>query len=978
MITNYLKTTALLLTVTILLNGCNGENDPVSFVDPFIGTDAHGHTYPGATTPFGMVQLSPQTRLTGWDGCSGYHYSDSIIYGFAHTALNGTGVSDYGDILVMPVVGSPLFDNKEYSSEFSKKSEKAQPAYYRVMLDKSGVLAELTATPRVGYHKYTFPESEQSNIIIDLLHRDKVIESTIEIINDREIRGMRRSSNWAKDMIWYFHMEFSKPFIRKGIAVNDTLLENISFAKGKNIKGYVGFNTAKNEVIEVKVSLSAVDYEGAKLNMESELPGWGFEEVRKSGREVWNKELSKIYVEGGGKKKRTVFYTALYHTMIQPNIFMDADQRYRGIDREIHTASDFTNYTVFSLWDTYRTWHPLMTIIDQKRTLDYIKTMLNIYEKSGLLPIWELAGNETYCMIGNHSIPVITDAWIKGIRGFDSFLALKAMTESVSKKHYGLDVYREYQYIPGDKEHGSISKTLEYAYNDWCIAIMARETGDEGLYREYIRRAQSYKNIFCPTTGFMRPRLNGGWLTPFDPTTIDWHFTEANSWHYSFYVPQDIDGLIGMHGSRDKFASKIDELFETEAKISGMDMKDITGLIGQYAQGNEPSHHMAYLYNFADMPWKTQMRVRQIMDNFFTAEPDGLSGNEDCGQMSAWLVMSAMGFYPVTPGNAEYIIGTPWFPKMTITLENGKSFTIEAKNLSKKGMYIKSATLNGEKYNKSCISHNAIMNGGNITFQMSDTPEKNWGTGEGNRPHTSIKDELILPVPYVNSAGAIIRDSIIVGLESSVEGATIYYTLDGSKPDSSSLLYSKPFTLRKSTIVNTIAWHKELGFSKCAEAKFTRIELDRSVKLLSTYNKNYTGGGDDALIDGIRGSDNWRLGGWQGFQGCDFEAIVDLGSKKHINSVYGSFVQDIRSWIWFPKSVVIYTSDNGIDFTEKANIENRFPDDDYEITLKEIGVKRKMYGRFIKIKAKNYGKLPEWHLGAGGESFIFTDEIIIE
>jgi hypothetical protein len=763
-----------------------------------------------------------------------------------------------------------------------------------------------------------------------------------------------------------------------GIAVNDTLLENISFAKGKNIKGYVGFNTVKNEVIEVKVSLSAVDYEGAKLNMESELPGWGFEEVRKSGREVWNKELSKIYVEGGGKKKRKVFYTALYHTMIQPNIFMDVNQRYRGIDREIHTASGFTNYTVFSLWDTYRTWHPLMTIIDQKRTLDYIKTMLNIYEKSGLLPIWELAGNETYCMIGNHSIPVITDAWIKGIREYDSSLALKAMTESVSKNHYGLDVYRKYQYIPGDKEHGSISKTLEYAYNDWCIAIMALETGDEELYREYIRRAQSYKNIFCTTTGFMRPRLNGGWLTPFDPTTIDWHFTEANSWHYSFYVPQDIDGLIGMHGSRDKFASKIDELFETEAKISGMDMKDITGLIGQYAQGNEPSHHMAYLYNFVDMPWKTQMRVRQIMDNFFTAEPDGLSGNEDCGQMSAWLVMSAMGFYPVTPGNAEYIIGTPWFPKMTINLENGKSFTIEAKNLSKKGMYIKSATLNGEKYNKSYISHNAIMNGGNITFQMSDTPEKNWGTGEGNRPHTSIKDELILPVPYVNSAGTIIRDSTIVGLESSIDGAAIYYTLDGSKPDSSSLLYSKPFTLRKSTIINTIAWHKELGFSNPAEAKFTRIELDRSVKLLSAYNKNYTGGGDDALIDGIRGSDNWRLGGWQGFQGSDFEAIVDLGSKKQINSVYGSFVQDIRSWIWFPKSVVIFTSDNGIDFNEKANIENRFPDDDYEISLKEIGVKRKMYGRYIKIRAKNYGKLPEWHLGAGGESFIFIDEIIIE
>lgn len=978
MITKYFKILFLLIPASFILSNCSGSHEPASFVNPFTGTDAHGHTYPGATLPFGMVQLSPQTRLTGWDGCSGYHYTDSVIYGFAHTALNGTGVSDYGDILVMPYIGTPVFDNNQYSSAFDKRSEFAQPAYYRVKLDKPGVIAEMTATPRVGYHRYTFPESELSNIIIDLQHRDRVTDSQIEIINDREIRGVRRSSNWAKDMIWFFHMEFSKPFIRSGIAVNDTLIDGIKVARGKNIKAFAGFNTKKGEQIEVKVSLSAVDNEGAKLNMESELPGWGFDQIKEDGWKRWNRELSKIEVTGGGKEKKRVFYTALYHTMVQPNLFMDADNRYRGIDRNIHTATDFTNYTVFSLWDTYRAWHPLMTIIDTERSLDFIKTMLNIYEKGGLLPIWELAGNETYCMIGNHSIPVIVDAWMKDIRGFDSSLAIKAMVNSASKDHYGLDVYRKYQYIPGDKEHGSISKTLEYAYNDWCIAIMARETGDEELYKEYIRRAQSYKNIFCTATGFMRPRMNGGWLTPFDPTTIDWHFTEANSWHYSFYVPQDLKGLIELHGSREKFAAKIDELFSTDAKISGMDLKDVTGLIGQYAQGNEPSHHMAYLYNFAAEPWKTQMRVRQIMDDFFTSKPDGLSGNEDCGQMSAWLVMSAMGFYPVTPGNPEYIIGTPWFPKVKINLENGKSFTIEAKNLSKRGMYIKSATLNGKAYNKSFISHKEIMEGGSIVFQMSGKPEKSWGTAEGDFPVTSVRDELILPVPYAEASGSIIRDSVQVALKSTLPDVKIYYSLDASLPDTASLLYTAPITLKKSTTVTAVAYDKTLGLSKPVEARFTRIELNRSVKLLTPYNKNYTGGGDDALIDGLRGSDNWRLGGWQGFQGTDFEAVVDLGSKKEFNSVYGSFVQDIRSWIWYPKSITVYTSDDGISFKEQATINNGSPSDDYEVTLKEIGVKKKMSGRYVKFRAANFGKIPVWHLGSGGEAFIFIDEIIIE
>ncbi len=993
---------ALLLVGILATQSCINsieKNGPASFVNPFIGTDAHGHTYPGATVPFGMVQLSPQTRLTGWDGCSGYHYSDSVIYGFAHTALNGTGISDYGDILLMPVVGEPVFINTLYSSPFSKKEEAAAAAYYRVWLDKPGVLAEMTTTPRVGYHRYTFPKSELSNIIIDLSHRDKVTDSWIEILSDTELRGMRRSSNWADDVIWYFHMEFSKPFTRSGIAVNDTLIAggetsnstagtNSTLSgkpakeRGTNIKAFVGFETENGEQIEVKVSLSAVDSHGAKINLESEIPGWGFDEIRKNGVALWNSELSKISVKGGSKEQMTVFYTALYHTMVQPNIFMDTDGRYRGIDREIHTADGFTNYTIFSLWDTYRTWHPLMTIIDQKRSADYIRTMLNIYEKGGLLPIWELAGNETYCMLGNHSISVITDAWIKGIRNFDGNLALKAMVNSATKEHYGLGVYIKHQHVPSDKEHGSISKTLEYAYNDWCIAVMAKEMGDDNLYREYIKRAQSYKNIFCTTTGFMRPRLNGSWLTPFNPTTIDWHFVEANSWHYSFYVPQDITGLIKLHGGKEQLAAKIDELFETDAPITGMDMKDITGLIGQYAQGNEPSHHMAYLYNFVDQPWKTQFRVRQIMDDFFTHQPNGLSGNEDCGQMSAWLVMSAMGFYPVTPGLPEYIIGTPWLPQTEINLENGEVFRIVAKGVSAKNRYIQSATLNGQAYNKSYISHSAIMAGGELRFVMGSTPNKSWGTdnaqsGGSNSPVTSIEDELILPIPFLEADGPIIKESMRVSIGTIVPGCKIYYTLDGTEPDTTSAEYTSPFTFNTTTILKAVAWKEGFGLSKSVEGRYTKIELNRSIVINTPYNRNYTGGGPEALIDGIRGSENWRLGGWQGYQATDFEAIIDLGKVEKIRYLAAGFIQDIRSWIWYPTSVEFYISDNGTNFKKAGTIHNTLPDDDYQITRKDFELKTNTQGRYLKVKATNYGKIPTWHLGTGGQAFIFIDEVIV-
>jgi predicted alpha-1,2-mannosidase len=951
--------------------------EPVSYVDPFIGTDAHGHTYPGATLPFGMVQLSPDTRLEGWDGTSGYHYTDTMIYGFSHTALNGTGVADYNDILLMPVLGKPVFLNTEYRSPFRKETEYAEAGYYKVFLDEPGVLAEMTATTRVGYHKYTFPESLASNIIIDLEHRDRVMDSWIEFVSDTEIRGMRRSTNWAKDMVWYFHMEFSKPFTGKGIAVDNILQGEKDQAHGKNIKAFVSFQTTAGESIEVKVALSAVDDEGAKKNLKTELPGWGFEEVRKNARDNWNRVLSKVKVKGGSKEQRTVFYTALYHAFLQPNLFMDVDRRYRGMDLTNHTAEDFTNYTVFSLWDTYRTWHPLMTILDTARTHDFIRVMLNMYEKGGLLPIWELAANETYCMIANHSISVIADAYMKGIRGFDAEKAMEAMVYSATRDHFGLEAYRKYGHIPGDKEHESISKTLEYAYNDWCIAQMAKKMGQEDIYLEYIRRAQYYKNIFDPSTGFMRPRLNGSWLTPFDPTTVDWHFTEANSWQYSFYVPQDITGFYTLMGGKDRLAQQLDELFGTENRITGRDMKDITGLIGQYAHGNEPSHHMAYLYNFVNQPWKTQHRVRQIMDDLYSHLPDGLAGNEDCGQMSAWLIMSAMGFYPVAPALPEYVIGTPWFPEMEIYLENGNIFKITANKVSKQNFYIQSASLNGETFNRSWISHEDIMQGGHLHFEMGSRPNKAWGSRDEDIPKTHISEEKILPVPYFEAGERRMRDSMQVIIGSIVPDCEIYYTLDGSVPDKGSYRYSGPFTIDQTTTITAVTWEEDYGYSFPVEAGFVKLDLDKKVELKTPYHRNYHGGGPDALIDGIRGMKNWRLGSWQGYQGTDFEAIIDLGRSMPVSYLGAGFIQDIRSWIWMPVDVTFFISEDGENYRQIAYIKNKVPDDDYEIYQQDLGAKVQVTAQYIKIQAGNFGTIPSWHLGAGGQAFIFIDEVII-
>ncbi|HEX5885525.1 MAG TPA: GH92 family glycosyl hydrolase, partial [Pyrinomonadaceae bacterium] len=928
----------------------------------FIGTAGHGHTFPGAIVPFGMVQLSPDTRLTGWDGCSGYHYSDSIIYGFSHTHLSGTGISDYGDILLLPTVGEVSFD-KVHTASFQHQNETARPGYYSVKLDDDNILVELTTTARVGMHRYTFPRTEQANILIDLAHRDKVIDSGLRITGDTTVVGWRRSEAWAKDQIVYFALEFSQPFTSHRAA---------------DLKTHFRFDTRAGAPVLVKVGISSVDIDGALKNLHAELNHWNFDKVRADATAAWNTELNKIVVTSGTQPQLTNFYTGLYHAMTAPNLFMDVDGRYRGRDFKTHKADDFTNYTVFSLWDTFRAAHPLYTIIDRKRTRDFIKTFLVQYEQGGRLPVWELAANETDTMIGYHAVSVIADAAVKGIDGFDLQKAFDAMKHSAElRQHRGLGAYIDKGFIEMEEERESVSKVLEYAYDDWCIAEVARMLGKTSDYQRYSARAQSYKNVFDVRSGFMRPRSNGNWIEPFDPREVTFGFTEANSWQYTFFAPQDISGLVVLMGGRRRFAEKLDQLFAADSRTTGREQADITGLIGQYAHGNEPSHHMAYLYNYVGQPWKTQSRVRQITSQFYKPEPDGLIGNEDCGQMSAWYVLSAAGFYPVTPGSTVYAIGSPLFPEVRFNLENGKSFVVRAGNVSEQNVYIQSATLNGRAYNKSFLLHDDLMAGGELVFQMGPRPNSRWGSGVGNEPVSRIDGNEIVPVPVIKAAGQTFRGRLEINLLAATP-VDLYYTVDGSEPNSSSRRFARPFVIDADTTVKALAIAADGRRSLVATANYRRIPHDWKITLQSNYSSQYTGGGDLALIDGIRGTTNWSGGRWQGYQGKDFVAVVDLGSVQTVSTVGAGFLQDVGSWIWMPSRVEIELSVDGKSFAPAVSVNNEVPNRREGVVIRDfVATVSPQKARYLRIRAVNFGKIPSWHPGSGGDAWIFVDEILV-
>jgi predicted alpha-1,2-mannosidase len=966
----------------------SGQQNLTQYVDPFIGTGLHGHTFPGATMPFGMVQLSPDTRLSGWDGCSGYHYSDNIIYGFSHTHLSGTGISDYCDILLMPTVGEPslaaLVDGKTergYASSFSHRNEIARPGYYSVRLDDGNILAEMTTSNRAGFHRYTFPRTDRANLVIDLVHRDKVLDSYLRVVDDRHIEGYRRSSGWARDQIVYFVAEFSQPFAG-GVALDGKLDPGLKQARGTNVKASLAFDARLGKPILVKVAISAVSIEGARRNLAAELPGWEFDRVRDSANSAWNRELNRIQATGGAndraKDQLKVFYTAVYHTMIAPNLFMDVDGQFRGRDGQTHAARGFANYSVFSLWDTFRATHPLYTIIEQKRTSDFINTFLAQYEQGGRLPVWELAANETETMIGYHAVSVIADAAIKDIPGFDREKAFRAMKHSAGLKHFGLGDYMDHGYVSMEDERESVSRTLEYAYDDWCIAQMADLLGHQDDYRTFSKRAQSYRNVFDPVEGFVRPRRNGGWLSPFDPREVSFNFTEANSWQYSFFVPQDVSGLMELMGGREKFVRQLDQLFSTESKTTGRDQADITGLIGQYAHGNEPSHHMAYLYDYAGQPWKTQARVRQIIDNFYAPTPEGLIGNEDCGQMSAWYVMSAAGLYPVTPGQPIYAIGSPLFPELRFKLENGKSFTIKARAVSAQNIYIQSATLNGQPYRRSYLSHKNLRDGGELIFQMGPKPNRNWGSGNADIPVSKPAAETIVPVPIIDCPARAFTDAAEVVIKANGKDKRLFFTADGSIPTTSSPRYEKPLSIKQTTIVKAIALDGKGEQSLIATAVLQKIPHNWKISVLSQYSPQYAAGGELALIDGVRGNSNFTTA-WQGYEGQDFIAVVDLGRVQDVRKLGAGFLQDAASWIWMPRRLEFEFSIDGKTFTPAAAIANDVSDKADGVVVKDfVKMIPARQARYVRVKAYNYGRIPDWHPGKGGRAWIFIDEIVIE
>lgn len=1003
-----------------------------------IGTGGHGHTFPGPVAPFGMVQVGPDTRIDGsWDGCSGYHYSDSIIYGFSHTHLSGTGCSDYGDILLMPVVTDlkvmgeehSYLNNKNYSSSFSHQNEIAKAGYYKVKLDKYNITAELTTTTRVGMHRYQFPNTNLASIVVDLVHRDAVIDSYLEVVNDSTLRGYRRSKAWAADQRVYFYIQFSKP-MRNYANGNDSAIMGMPAARGKKVKGLFTFDALDGKPIMVKVAISGVDMEGAQKNMEVELPDWNFEKCKADCEALWNKELSKIDVKGGTADQQVIFYTALYHCFIHPSIANDVDGRYMGRDFKIHQTDGFNYYTVFSLWDTFRALHPLFNLVQRERNIDFIKTFLEQYKQVKRLPVWELSSNETECMIGYHAVSVIADAYAKGNNNFDLELAMEACLKATEYDRFGIKQFHTKGFLEVDDESESVSKTLEYAYDDWCVEnfVLQAYYSQSRHYKSGINftssqfnPAKAWRNILDPETGFMRPRSNGGFYTPFNPAEVNNNYTEANAWQYSLFVPHDIYGLKTALGGDAKLEQRLDEMFNANSKTEGRNQADITGMIGQYAHGNEPSHHMAYLYNYVNKPSKTQFRVNQILNEMYHNAPDGLSGNEDCGQMSAWYVMSAMGFYSVCPGVDKYAMTGSLFDEVTFNYNSKNKVRMQHIRSDKNDIYIKSINSNRHFYpidlpkDMQHVTHDikpitlvwnspfVIHNKDTLLFyefyynsKPNDSVElKTYGERDVEMINFRYEDpypnnQVLAPVIFADKK--TFKDSLLIRvktindlysyifIQSSITSKQIFKK---EKEDLKFYIYNtSKIVARSYNYCNYGSYNKNIicGDSSSLEANYFKIPHNWTVKLYSKYNKQYTAGGDDALIDGIRGSTAWRKGGWQGYQYQDFETIIDLKSIQNLSFFSSTYLQDQRSWILLPTEVSYFISEDGIKYEVVGSVTHAIAPNNEKLIIHNMELKlaKAKKARYVKVKAKNFGKLPQWHIGYGDEAFIFIDEILVK
>ena len=1154
------------------------EATPADYVNPMVGTGGHGHTFPGAVWPFGMVQLSPDTRIDdSWDGCGGYYYEDSFIYGFSHTHLSGTGVSDYGDVLMMPTGGPssrlPSFNPYAYRSRYSHSTEVAEAGYYSVYLPVYEIKVELTATERMGVHRYTYYGSMNQNkytarVLIDLNHRDKLISHGMEQLDERRIGGWRQSKAWANNQWVYFTMEFDREISRI-----------LSSADGKQM--IVEFDVERSDgersnpvKLETLVGISFTDAKGARGNLiyqkdmaviRAEAKGAvNFDACRAQAKDAWNQELSKIIVTsdyeaqafrvGAESAKRDIekrkFYTALYHCMIHPSLASDADGRYRGRDQQIHRAGLYKEnappyhkvYSVFSLWDTYRALHPLLSIVDPDRTIDFVRTFLLQYKQGGKLPVWELGSCETECMIGYHSVSVIADVMMKEIGvtrdamgqpkyPFDYKLALEAMIHSARLKDSAfLDLSgQKLGYMGIENTAESVSKLLEYAYDDWCIARVAQAlpSTPQSVVQEFYARSERWKNLYDEKIGFMRPRVNGGWLSPFDPKEVNNHFTEANAWQYSMYVPHDILGLMDKLGGVNATEKHLDSLFGTDSRTTGRDQADISGLIGQYAHGNEPSHHMAYLYNYCGKPEKAQGIIDYVCKQFYKDSPDGLIGNEDCGQMSAWYVMSAMGLYPVCPGSNVYATGVPQFYEVEIAREGKSGFLITRGEINRKEdragprMYPDAMTTAGatdgslersisgvgaivkpvalkkpwaahqmEKAKASelpalptlkdlkgtpaaraaalkelqeqrdmelrsmrkvyaaaelTVTHQQLMQSDGLVFSEVDsadhdklilkTAKQTVPTSfvavpviEGGRTfRDSLRVRVLVPKgtrgvleirvsnrervaldkkgkPMKLAKGKGAGTSAIVSALLVKPGTmeTITAEADGAKPYEFVVAYDAVVSARltKTEVYGGLPGSNPavgkgdglgsvtLGQSDWATGVFNKKENNYSIALGDGVipHPQYSAGGAGALVDEIQGSKEWRAGGWMGFYDQDFSAVIDMGSVRSVSEVNARFLQDSRAWILMPRSVKVWSSADGVKYTEWPqalvfkddwqNNETLIDQLSFQHTDGNAGVKP-IKARYVKVVADKYGKLPEGHLGYpyNGSGYIFIDEI---
>lgn len=960
-----------------------------TYVNTFIGTGGHGHTYPGATAPFGMIQLSPDTRATGWDGCAGYHYSDSVIYGFSHTHLSGVGVPDYCDLLIVPQSGKSKIEPGYkvvggYGSRFNHKSEKAAPGYYEVDLIDAKVNVKLATTERCGIHEYTFKQKKGKKfILIDLDHRDKLLAADIKIEDKKTISGYRISQDWAKNQHFYFAMDISVPFTKSKL-----------LTKNGHHKLLLEFPDAITKIM-IKVGISAVDAEGARGNLDYEILDFDLGSVFTSTVEAWGSELNKVDFTSDNKEEITTFYSALYHSFLSPNIFSDVDGRYRGRDNVIHKLTNLNenHYTVFSLWDTYRATNPLFTLLQKLRTGEFVNTFLRQYDEGGSLPVWELAANETNCMIGYHAVSVIADAYIKGIQNFDTEKALKAMLAISNKNEFGKNQFAKNGFISLNDEPESVSKTLEYAYDDYCISVFAnaiqtKQKKNDAIIKEYNLRSMNFINEFDPTTQFMRARKSGSWYTPFDPAEVNFNYTEANSYQYSLYAPHAIGVLRDLLGGKVELEKWLDNLFTADSKLKGRDQVDITGLIGQYAHGNEPSHHLAYLYNYTNHPHKTQYYLDKILNEMYSSRSNGLVGNEDCGQMSSWYVLNAAGIYQIAPGNPYFEIGRPLGQKMTMHLENRKDFDVKVINQSKENKYIQKIKLNGRNIKRLYLEFDEINGGGNLEIELGPEPNAKVDTYE-HAPTISTTPEEFIPVPYFEQNEKIFDDSIMVSLnypKLPSKKYRILYTTNGSEPTMNSPEYFTPIKIDNTTIIKAVlvaggitGEEPFLGLGKSVATEFVKRNQSIHLQLTNEYSNQYPASGSEALIDGVSGGNDYRTGDWQGFYANDLIAEVAIENPKLISEIGIRCLEDANAWIFYPQSIKFEVSYDGINF---INI------DVTEITpAKDINAKstklfttqtsKKETIKKIRITAKNSGKCPDWHPGKGLDSWIFADEIII-